>query len=158
HPDLHPFPTRRSSDLASDAGAERGDERADLLARQHLVFAHTLDVEYLAAQGQDRLERAVASLLGGAASRIALNDEELGLGRILLLAIGQFPRKRRDAERVLADDFARFSRGLARRGGLDHLADDNLGLGRMLLEPGLERIIDDALDHRPDLGGDELVL
>ena len=28
----------------------------------------------------------------------------------------------------------------------------------MLLEPGIERVVDDALDHRAHLGGDELVL
>ena len=28
----------------------------------------------------------------------------------------------------------------------------------MLLEPGLERVVDHAFDHRADLGGDELVL
>ena len=53
--------------LAADAGAERGDQRADLLAAQHLVEARALDVEDLAAQRQHRLEFAVAALLGGAA-------------------------------------------------------------------------------------------
>jgi len=45
-----------------------------------------------------------------------------------------------------------------RCGGLDHLADDHLGFARMLLEPGLEHVVDDALDNRADLGGNELVL
>ncbi len=35
--------------VASDAGAECGDERADLFGRQHLVETHALDVEDLAA-------------------------------------------------------------------------------------------------------------
>ena len=65
-------------ELLADAGAERGDQGADLLARQHLVDARALDVEDLAAQRQDRLEGAVAPLLGGAAGRVALDDEQLG--------------------------------------------------------------------------------
>ena len=82
----------------ADAGAERGDQRADLLRRQHLVETHALDVEDLAAQRQDRLELAVAALLGAAAGAVALDDEQLGLGRIALLAIGELARQRGGAD------------------------------------------------------------
>src|SRR6266404_593091 len=75
--------------LVADAGAERGDQRADLLAAQHLVEAGALDVEDLAAQRQHGLEFAVATLLGGAAGGVALDDEQLGFGWIALLAVGQ---------------------------------------------------------------------
>jgi hypothetical protein len=40
--------------------AERGDQRHDLLAGDHLVETRALDVQDLAAQRQDRLELAVA--------------------------------------------------------------------------------------------------
>ena len=80
--------------VAADAGAERGDQRADLLAAQHLVEARALDVEDLAAQRQHRLEFAVAALLGGAAGAVALDDEQFGFGRIALLAIGELARQR----------------------------------------------------------------
>src|SRR3546814_4451081 len=53
--------------VAADAGAERGDQGADLLRGQHLVEARPLDVEDLAAQRQNRLVLAVAALLGRAA-------------------------------------------------------------------------------------------
>ena len=56
---------------------------------EHLVEARALDVEDLAAQRQHRLEGAVAALLGGAAGRIALDDEEFGFRRIALLAVGE---------------------------------------------------------------------
>ena len=144
--------------VGADAGAERGDQRADLLRRQHLVHARALDVEDFSAQRQYRLEFAIAALLGAAAGGIALDDEQFGFGRIALLAIGEFAGQRGDAERAFARHLARLARGLARRGGLDHLADDDLGLGRMLLEPGLEHVVDDALDRRPHLGRDQLVL
>jgi len=48
--------------------------------------------------------------------------------------------------------------GLAGRGGLDDLADDGLGLARMLFEPGREPLVEDAFDHRPHLGRNELIL
>ena len=145
--------------VAPDAGAERGDERADLLASQHLVEARTLDVEDLAAQRQHRLIFAVAALLGGAAGRIALDDEDLGLGRVALLAVGELAGQVGDVERALAPrQFAGLARRLARLRRLDHLADDDAGLLRMLLEPLREQFVDQPLDHRPHLGGDELVL
>jgi hypothetical protein len=73
---------------------------------------------------------AVAALLGRAAGRIALDDEEFGLGGVALLAIGQLAGQRGDVERALAPrQFARLARGLAGGGGLDDLADDDLGFG-----------------------------
>ena len=65
------------------------------------------------------------ALLGGAAGRIALDDEEFGLGRIALLAVGELAGQRGDVERALAaGQFARLARGFARGGGFHHLADD----------------------------------
>ena len=144
--------------VGADAGAERGDQGADLLGRQHLVHARPFDVQDLAAQRQHRLEFAVAALLGAAAGAVALDDEQLGFGRIALLAVGEFSRQRGNAQRAFARHLARFSRGFARGGGLDHLTDDDLGFARVLLQPGLEHVADEALDRRPHFGGHELVL
>src|SRR6185437_3827325 len=83
-------------EVIADAGAERGDQRADLLAREHLVGAYALDVEDLAAQRQHGLEFAVAALLGAAAGRVALDDEELGFGGVLFLAVGELAGQRGD--------------------------------------------------------------
>ena len=72
-------------ELFLDAAADRGDDRADFLVRQHLVDARLLDVDDLAAQRQDRLEVALASLLGRAAGRVALDEIELaerGIGEL----------------------------------------------------------------------------
>ena len=145
--------------LAADAGAERGDQCADLGRRQHLVEARALDIEDLAAQGQHRLVLAVARLLGGAAGRVALDDEEFGFGRIALLAIGKLAGQRGDIEGALAPrELARLARRFAGGRGFDHLADDLLGFGRMLLEPGAEIFADKAFDDRAHFRGDELVL
>ena len=101
----------------------------------------------------------MAGLLGGAAGRVALDDEEFGLRRIALLAIGELAGKRRDIERTLAPrELARLARRLARGGGLDDLGDDRARLRGMFLEPGAELLVHQVLDHRADFGGDELVL
>ena len=93
---------------------------------EHLVEARALDVEDLAAQRQHRLVFAIAALLGGAAGRVALDDEDFGLGRVALLAIGELAGQAGDVERALAPgQFARLARRFARGGGLDHLADDD---------------------------------
>ena len=81
------------------------------------------------------------------------------LRRVLLLAVGELAGQRGDVEGALAaGELARLARRFARGGGLDDLADDDLGFGRVLLEPGGERLADQAFDHRPHLGGDQLVL
>ena len=66
----------------ADAGAERGDQRGDRLGRQHLVETRALDVQDLAAQRQDRLELAIAALLGRAAGGVALDEVDLAQRRI----------------------------------------------------------------------------
>src|SRR5919106_2495087 len=66
--------------LAADAGAERGDQGADLRRTQHLVKARALDVQDFALNGQDCLKAPVTPLLGGAARRIPLDDEKFGQG------------------------------------------------------------------------------
>src|SRR6202011_5709412 len=103
--------------LAADAGAERLDQGADLGRGQHLVEAGTLDIEDLALQRQDRLEAAVAALLGRAAGAVALNDEQFAVRRVALLAVGQLARQVGEVERALAPgQVARLARRLARRG------------------------------------------
>ena len=98
--------------LAADAGAEGGDQGADLGRAQHLVEARALDVQDLAAERQDGLEAPVAALFRRAAGGIALDDENLRQRRIAFLAIGQLAGQRGDVERALA---ARQLARLARR-------------------------------------------
>src|SRR5437660_4160187 len=108
---------RRLEILAADTGAERLDQGADLGRGQHFVKAGALDIEDLALQRQDRLEGAVAALLRGAAGAVALDDEELALGRIALLTIGELARQVGDVERALAPgQVTRLARRLARGG------------------------------------------
>ena len=97
----------------------------------HLVEARLLDVEHLAAQRQDRLELAVAALLGGAAGGIALDEVELAQRRVLLLAVGELAGQADAVEHALAaGHLARLARGFAGAGGVDDLAGDDLGVDR----------------------------
>ncbi len=98
-------------------------------------------------------------MLRRAAGAVALDDEDLGSRGVALLAIRELAGKAREIERALAPrQVAGLARGLARDRGLDHLAHDLAGIGRMLLEPLLQLVADDALDHRPHLGRDQLFL
>ena len=137
----------------------RGDHRPDRVAAQHLVEARLLDVQDLAADRQDRLEAAIAPLLGGAAGRIALDDVDLALRRIALLAVGELARQHAAVERTLAPHqvaglAGRFTR--ARR--VDRLLDDALGDDRVLFEERAQALVDDRLDDALDLGVPELRL
>ena len=89
-------------EVVADAGADRGDERLDLLVLQHPVEAGPLDVEDLPADRQDRLVLRVAGALGAAAGAVALDDEQLRLGRVLRRAVGELARHRRRLEQRLA--------------------------------------------------------
>ena len=113
---------RRVEVLGADAAAERRDHRLDLVAAEHLVEARLLDVEDLALDRQDRLEAAVAPLLGRAAGRLALDDVDLAERRIALLAVGELAGQRAAVERALAaDEIAGLARRLARARGIDRL-------------------------------------
>ena len=87
---------------AADSAAERRDQGAHLRRREHLVEAGLLHVENLAAQGKDGLGAAVAPLLGRTARRIALHQEHLGEGRVLLLAVGELARQAGDVQGAFA--------------------------------------------------------
>ena len=69
-----------------------GDQHPDVVVLEDLVRPGLLDVEDLAPERQDGLEAAVAALLGRAAGGIALDDVDLGQGRVALLAVGELAR------------------------------------------------------------------
>src|SRR5215207_937108 len=138
-------------ELVVDAGPDRGDQRLDLVVGQDLVDPALLDVDDLAAQRQDRLGVPVAALLRGAAGRVALDDEELGVRRILDRAVGELAGQRRVLERRLPPGQVS---GLAGRvagpGRVDGLDQDPAGVGGVLLEELTEGAVDDFLDQALD--------
>src|SRR5690606_33906442 len=145
--------------LAADAAAERRDQRADLRRLQQLVESSFFDVQDLALERQHGLRTAIVALLRGAAGRVTLDEEQLRQRRILLLAVRELAGQPGDVERALpARHLASLAGRLPRAGRLDDLADDDLGLGRMLEQERVKLVRDDRLGNRLDLGRHELVL
>src|SRR5262249_38307018 len=106
-----------------------------------------------------RLESPVAALLGGAACRIALDDEELGCLGVVDRAVGELPGKRHPVERRLASrQLTGLARGLARAGGSDRLVHDLARVGRVLLQELREAGVDRRLDEARNLWVPELRL
>ncbi len=145
--------------VAANAGAERRDQGSDLFRGQHLVKTGALHIEDLTPERQDGLVFAMAPLLGRAAGRVTLDDEELGLGRVLFLAIRQLAGQGSDIQcRLAPGQLARLARGFAGRRSLDDLADHHLGFVGVLLEPLGQRLSDRAFNSGTDFGRDQLVL
>ena len=74
----------------ADSRSHCGNKGANFVVVQDFVDAGFFDVQYLPFQGKDGLEFAVSSLLGAATGRIALYQVNFALGRVRLLAVGQF--------------------------------------------------------------------
>ena len=106
--------------LVVHAAAECADDVGQLFVVEDLGLARLFGVQDLALQGQDRLDVAVAPLLGRAAGAVAFDDEELRLVGVGAVAVVQLAGKVEPAaDRGLAPDL--------RRGGPAGLA----GLGRL---------------------------
>ena len=146
-------------ELVSDPTSDRCDQRLDLLAREHLVEPGALDVEDLPADREDRLGLARATLLRGATGGVALDDEELRLRRVALLAIRQLARKAVIRQRPLSP---REIAGLAGRSagprGIYDLGDDHFCDRRILLEIVAELLVENSFDEAADFTGSELGL
>src|SRR5262249_8659330 len=103
--------------LRADARAHRRDEQTDFIVGDNLVVPRLLRVDDLAAQRQDRLRLAIASLLGRAAGGIALDEEELAILWVALRAVGQLGRQSLVIAPALARQLARLARGFPRLRG-----------------------------------------
>src|SRR5438105_1116479 len=80
---------------------KRDDERLDLVIREHFIQTRLLDIQNLAAQRQDRLEFAVASLLGRTAGGVPFDDVDLALAGVFVRTVRQFARQRHAFEGAL---------------------------------------------------------
>src|SRR5207237_10071318 len=112
---------------------KRLDHRHDLLRGNELFKARLFNVQYLALQRQNRLEFAVAPLLGRAARRVALDDVELAERGVLLLAAGEL---RRQCDRIehafAARHLARLTRSFTRTRRIHDLAANDARIRRSL--------------------------
>ena len=142
----------------ADTGAAGGDEGADFLVGQNLVEAGLLGVDEFAAEREDRLETAVAALLGGAAGGVALDDVELGEGGIAFGAVGEFAGEAAAVEGAFADGLAGLAGGFAGAGAVKGLIDDLFGDREVGLEILHEALVGDGADDALNLGGEEFDL
>ncbi len=126
---------------------------------EHLRGVRLLGVQDLAAQREDRLRAAVAALLGRAARRVALDDEELGRAGVRRGAVRELARQVQPVRdgRLARDLLSRAAR-LSRAGREDDPADDLLGDRRVLVQPLLERGTHGAVHGRGHLRVVEAVL
>src|SRR5205085_9000304 len=117
------------------------------------------DVEELASDRQDRLVLRVPGADGGAAGAVALDDEQLGLIRVLRAAVGELAGEAGALEARLAADRVTGRLGrVSSPHGVDRLLHDLVALGRVLLEPLAELLVRGLLDRRPDRDRAELRL
>ena len=130
-------------------GADGRDEIADFLVPKHLIRAGSLDIEDLAAKRQNGLEARIAPLLGRAAGRVALDDEQFGFLRLLGLAVGQLAGQRMVGQRPLAaHQLLGLAGGFPGPGRVHGLFDDGLGVLGIFLEMDVDRLEND-LGHEP---------
>ena len=120
---------------------------------QHLVVARFFDVENLALQRQDRLEAAVAALLGGAAGRFTLDQVKLAALRIAFAAVGQLARQTAAIQRAFApSQVASLAGSFARARRFNRLVDDLARDRRILLEKRAQPLVHERLHRAGDIG------
>ena len=146
-------------EVLAQSGAEGGYDGVEFVVAVYLLLADLLDVEHLAPEREYGLEAAVAAAGGGAACAVALDDVELGEGRVALVAVSQFAGEGGALEGVLAADvLSRPPRGLAGLGGGHRLVEDGAAHGGVLLEELLELVAHHAVHQRAHVGVAELCL
>ena len=161
---------RQDDDLVVTQAVEHRSRRVRLVridAQRHRDVMHLVvgenfrrvdleSVQHFAAQRQHRLELAVARLLGAAAGRIALDQEDFVLLRRGAGGVGELARQQRDAGAgALLDHLAGARTGLR---ALDCQAADALRLGRVVVEPAVQRVLDALVDQLHRFAVVQLVL
>ncbi|MNJ11609.1 hypothetical protein D3C77_57880 [compost metagenome] len=145
--------------VATYAAAQCRDQGAHLLRGDHLVETGLLHVQDLALERQYGLVLAVATLLGGAASRVPFHYVEFGEGRVFLLTVRQLAGQTGDVQGALAaSQFAGLAGRFTGTGRINDLVDHYLGIARVF-----QQEVGQLLTHRLFNGGlhfgrDQLVL
>ena len=145
--------------MRAGAAAERLDQVGELLtfcASLSLPAEATLRI--LPRSGSTACEAAVARLLGRAAGRVALDDENLRAFGGRIGAIGELAGQAQLAHRALARDVLFLAAADALVGALDHEVEQLVGLRRIAGEPMVERVLDRLLDDALRFRGGEPVL
>ena len=135
------------------------DQRQYFIAGEQLLVARLLHVQDLAAQRQDGLELSVTALLGAAAGGVALDNVDLALGWVFLLAVSQLAGQAHAIQHALASrHLARLASRFTGTRGLDDFADNDLGVVGTLLQVVAQRAGHHVFDRAAHFAGDQLVL
>ena len=114
--------------LRAGAAADRLHQVGELRVGGELVLGGGGDVEDFSAQGQDGLGLAVARLLGAAAGRIALDDEQLAAFGGGVGAVGELAGQAQFLHRGLARNFLFGAAAQPLVGALDDEIQQPVGL------------------------------
>jgi len=146
-------------ELLAYAGAQRHDDGVQLVVAVHLVRPGLFHVKHLAPQWQDGLKAGVASLGGGAACGIALDDIQLCERRVALVAVPELVGHLAGFQSGLAPDgFTGLACRLAGAVGREGLVQDGPAHGRILLKKLLQLVGHDGVHQRAHLGVAQLGL
>ena len=138
----------------SDSRPDGGDHGPDFVVLQNLVETSLLDVDQLASDRKDCLELSVTTLLGRATCRIALDDVQLGVGRVAVGTIGQLAGESTAGEGRFTNRLTRLASRFTGPGCIQSLFDNLLSHHRIVVEvvhqPFIRGRPDDAFDLRRD--------
>src|SRR3989344_5784739 len=141
----------------ADGGTQPQYQIFDRLAGEHFVQPRSLDVEYLSAQRQYRLDAAIPALLCRAACRVSLYDKQLRLRGLFALAVRKLARQAKTLHRTLAQN--RVFGGLGGLAGFERqhrFADDRPRVIGLLLQKHRKGLAKDSVYRSARLNGAEL--
>ena len=144
--------------LRAGAAADRLHQIGELRVGGQLVLGGGGDVEDFSAQRENGLGLAVARLLGAAAGRVALDDEQLGAFGGGVGAVGELAGQPQLLDRGLARDFLLGAAAQPLVGALDDEVQQLVGLQGIARQPVVERVLDRLFDDALGFGGGEAVL
>ena len=145
--------------LVADAGAQRGHDGHQLVVAVDTVRAGLFYVQHLAPQRQDGLNVGVTAHLGRAACRIALHDEQFGLGGVFFVAVGQLAGHTVGFQRALAAyQLAGLLGGGTGAGSLGRFFQNRLRDGGVFLKELGQRLVNYIVDQALDEGVAQLCL
>ena len=146
-------------EVGSDAGAQRGDQRGDLLAGDQAVKARLLDVQHLgAAAGWPGTCGRGPCLAEPPAESPSTMYSSHSAGSFSWQS-ASLPGRPAPSSTLLRRVISRALRAASRRaGGLDDLGAQRLGVVGVFQQPGFQRAGHGFFDGRAHFAGDQLVL
>ena len=137
----------------ANSRAQCRHNRHQLVVAVNAVGAGFFHVQHLAPQRQDCLDVGITPLLGRAASRVTLDDEDFGLGGVILVAVCQFARHTVAFQRTLAAHQVAGLFGCGTGAGcLGHLFKHSLGNSRVFFQKFAELVVHNVGNQRLDVG------